>query len=308
MSDTTPAVSVIVPFLNERETLTELVEGVQAHLGRTHEILLIDDGSTDGSTEVARGLAESHAGVRLLRLRRNLGKTRALAVGVAAARGATLITMDADLQDDPKELPRLLAALDEGLDLVVGWKQKRQDPWHKTFPSHVYNGGISALFGLPLHDVNCGFKVMRAPVMQAVPLHGEMHRMIAVWAAQAGWRVGELPVEHHPRRYGQSKYGFERFARGAVDVLTVWFLSRYAERPAHFLGGLGLLLLGAGVGLALLSVLGSLFGLGDGWLFALGVALIAAGPPLLGLGLVAELLVAQTPERDPLTDVAEQVD
>ncbi len=223
--------SFLIPICNERDTLAPLVQGIADHVGdHAFRILLIDDGSTDGSWEAMCALRDAHAYVDLIRFRRNLGKTTALAVGFERIAGDIAITMDGDLQDDPKEIPRLLAKLDEGYDLVCGWKERRQDPWHKTFPSRVFNAGIAKAFGLPLHDVNTGFKAMRMKVAKQLPMRGNLHRFIPVLAAHFGHRVTEIPVAHHPRRYGQSKYGFFRIFQGLRDAAVLWWQLKVRHR------------------------------------------------------------------------------
>lgn len=215
-------VTVVIPVYNEHETLRPLAAQVREQLRDTpHRILFVDDGSSDASWEVLSALHTECPDVDALRFAANSGKTLALAAGFSRADGDAIITMDADLQDDPAEIPRFLAALETGYDLVNGWKVTRHDPWTKRFPSRVYNRGISLLFGLHLHDVNCGFKAMRVDVAKRLPLRGDMHRLIPVLAARNGARVTEMGVQHHPRRWGSSKYGFERFWEGIRDALCV---------------------------------------------------------------------------------------
>ena len=241
---------LVIPVYNERDSLAALFTSIEEHAAPyDYHVIFIDDGSTDGSWEVMQTIAKKSDRVELVRFRRNFGKTPALAAGIARAEGDILVTMDADLQDDPKELPRLLAALDDGLDLVVGWKQKRNDPWHKTFPSRIYNWVVSRTFGLQFHDVNSGFKVMRMEVARRLPLRGELHRMIVVNAHASGYHVGEVPVEHHPRRFGVSKFGLTRFVTGGLDVVATWFRLRHGDAPLHVLGRAGCA--GATVGLVL---------------------------------------------------------
>lgn len=225
-------VSFLIPACNERDTIAPLVAGITEHTGdQLHRILLIDDGSTDDTWETMCALRASNDRVDLIRFRRNFGKTIALAAGFERVEGDVLITMDADLQDDPKEIPRLLGKLGEGYDLVCGWKERRHDPWHKTFPSRVFNAGIARAFNLSLHDVNTGFKAMRMEVAKQLPMRGNLHRFIPVLAAHAGYRVTEIPVEHHPRRYGQSKYGFFRIFQGLRDALVLWWQLRVIKSP-----------------------------------------------------------------------------
>ena len=295
-------ITFLIPVCNERESLEPLAEGIAEHAApHEHRILFVDDGSTDGSWEVLCRLHEQRDTVDLIRFRRNFGKSAALAAGFSRAEGDYVITMDGDLQDDPKEIPRLLEKLDEGCDVVVGWKQVRNDPWHKTIPSRVYNALVSRLFGLGLHDVNCGYKGYCIEVVRNVRVYGELHRLIPVLAADLGYSVTEIPVEHHPRRYGKSKYGFERFSRGAMDVLSVYFLSRYRYRPGHFFGklGLGAVLLGV-IGACAAGVAWAVFGhaLPGIVLGVLSAGLLAGGLTVAAIGLAAEHLLRQHPPSD----------
>jgi len=222
--------SVVVPVYNEAETILPLVDAILA-AAPSARILLIDDGSTDGSAARCDEAAAAHGSVEVMHFERNRGKTEALAAGFAWADGDIVITLDSDLQDDPAEIPRFLQALDGGLDLVVGWKAHRNDPWHKRWPSRVYNGFNARLFGLRLHDINCGFKAMRIEVAKGLRLHHDYHRLIPILAAAQGYRVGEIAVRHHPRRHGASKFGLERYWRGLRDVTRVWLELR---RHRHF--------------------------------------------------------------------------
>lgn len=222
-------VCVIVPIFNETETIVPLVDAILAAAPGS-KILLIDDGSTDGSSARCDEAASRHTGVQVLHFPENRGKTEALKAGFSAADARIVFTMDADLQDDPVEIPRFLEALDGGLDLVVGWKADRKDPWHKRWPSRVYNGFTAMLFGLRLHDINCGFKAMRLEVAKNLRLGHDYHRLIPVLAAAQGYRVGEIVVRHHPRRHGSSKFGLERYWRGLRDVMRVWLETRMRGR------------------------------------------------------------------------------
>ena len=305
----------VIPVFNERETLEALTEGITEHIGdRPHRILFVDDGSTDGSYDVLRGLQDTYDTVDVIKFRRNFGKTRALAAGFAHAEGDVLITMDSDLQDDPKEIPKLLGKIEEGYDLVCGWKAKRKDPWRKTIPSRIYNRCLSKVFGLALHDLNTGFKAMRIEVARRLPLHGDMHRMIAVFAADMGYRVTEVPVEHHPRRHGRSKYGCGRFSRGALDAYTAWFLTRHGDAPAHFFGKRAALISGLGAFALVIAVAWSVFALVTFsqrhvltillagviallWLL-ISLVLMAFGLFMHGLGLIGELLIRRSTPAD----------
>ncbi|HPM82238.1 MAG TPA: glycosyltransferase family 2 protein [Candidatus Anammoximicrobium sp.] len=236
--------SVVIPVYNEAESLGEL-HGELADVAREHqydlEVIFVDDGSTDGSWQEIERLAGSDPRVQGIRFRRNFGKAAALNAGFAAARGEIVFTLDADLQDDPHELPRFLAEMDTGLDVVSGWKQVRHDPWHKVGPSRVFNWLVGALTGVRLHDHNCGFKCYRREIFDEVRLYGELHRFVPVLAAARGWKAGEIAIHHRPRRFGHSKYGVRRFVKGFLDLLTVYFLTGYSQRPQHLLGTLGLL-------------------------------------------------------------------
>ena len=217
-------ITVVIPVFNERETLTPLAEQAGYQLRAfDHRILFIDDGSTDGSWDVLLALHAARDDVDAVRFGRNAGKTAALAAGFARADGDIVITMDADLQDDPKEIPRFIAKIEDGYDVVTGWKVMRHDPWTKRFPSRVYNRVIASMFSLDIHDVNCGYKALRTDVAKRLPLHGGMHRLIPVLAARTGARVTEIAVQHHPRRWGASKYGIERFWQGMRDAFLVFF-------------------------------------------------------------------------------------
>lgn len=311
--------SIIVPVFDEYKSIEtlhrEIVDACRA-LGEAIEILFVDDGSTDGSWNVIQMLCARDPAVSGIRFRRNFGKAAALTAGMRAARGEILITIDADLQDDPAEIPRLLAKLGEGFDVVNGWKQTRLDPWHKVYPSRVFNALVSALTGLKLHDHNCGFKMFRAELSREIHLYGELHRFIPVLADARGFRVTELPVNHRPRRFGRSKYGVRRFARGFLDLLTVKFLTGFGQRPQHILGGFGLLLLALGFcGLLMLSgiwcatnLFGANFGpIGTRPLLAYSIASTLLGAQALSLGLLAELLVAYLAKEADTFSVAERL-
>ena len=297
---TSPSVelSIVVPVLDEApglpilyRELTEVLEGLQ----RPYEILCVDDGSRDGSFEVLEKLHRRDDRIRVLQLRRNFGKAAALSVGFAHARGRVIATLDGDLQDDPAELPGLLTALDGGFDLVSGWKVRRQDRASKTVPSRLFNAVTARLTGLKLRDFNSGFKVYRRTVIEELRLYGELHRFIPVLAARRGFLVGEVPVNHRPRQFGASKYGASRFVRGALDLLTVLFLTRYTRRPLHLFGGLGLLSLGVGFAVNLyLSALwlAGVRPIGNRPLLAFGVLAILVGIQFLSLGLMSELILS----------------
>ena len=294
--------SFVIPIHNERDTLATLAEGIREHTsGLDIGVLFVDDGSTDGSAEVLQDLADSHDWIEVIAFRRNLGKSAALEAGFTRVDADIVFTMDGDLQDDPKEIPRFLEKLNEGYDVVCGWKAVRHDPWHKTVPSRLYNKFVVRIFGLPIHDVNCGYKALRGEVTKRIKVYGEMHRLVPILATHMGYRVTEIAVEHHPRRFGKSKYGFERFSRGALDVLSLWFLDRHTHSPGHFFGRLGFMQWGLGV----LFVVGAL-ALGFTGVSltltilaaALAAALFAGGTALIGLGLIGELIVLNLIQTD----------
>jgi glycosyltransferase involved in cell wall biosynthesis len=239
------SISVVVPVHDEELTVVPLYEELAATLdplGREWEVLFVDDGSTDGTFAALTRLHDAARNVRVVRLRRNFGKATALASGFAQVQGDVVVTMDGDLQDDPAEIPKLLAKLEEGFDLVSGWKTQRRDPLTRRIPSRIFNGVTGAVSGLHMHDMNCGLKAYRAEVVKGLRLYGELHRFVPVLAHQRGYRVAELPVNHRPRGHGRSRYGLERYLRGAFDLLSVSFIGRYRTRPLHLFGTLGLLL------------------------------------------------------------------
>ncbi|MDO4576232.1 MAG: glycosyltransferase family 2 protein [Planctomycetia bacterium] len=235
--------SLIIPVFNEKESLPELlreIEEVCAVYGYAKEVFFVDDGSTDGSWEVIQNLAGACADVRGIRFRRNFGKAAALQAGFERVTGDFVFTMDADLQDDPAEIPNFLAKMAEGYDLVSGWKKNRHDPWHKVGPSRVFNRMVNLLSGLTLHDHNCGLKCYRAAVLKEIRIYGEFHRFIPTLASARGFRVCEVVVQHRARQFGRSKYGMARFLKGFLDLLTVTLLTRFGQRPLHLLGGAAL--------------------------------------------------------------------
>ena len=248
--------SIVIPVYNEDESLQLLhaeLDAVASQHGYALDIIMVDDGSTDGSWREIQRLSDADPRVRGLRFRRNFGKAAALSAGFELARGELVFTLDADLQDDPKEIPRFLEKMESDLDVVSGWKQVRHDPWHKVGPSRVFNWMVSRLTGVALHDHNCGFKCYRREIFDEVRLYGELHRFVPVLAAARGYRVGEIVVEHRQRQHGRSKYGVTRILKGFLDLLTVKFLTGFGQRPQHvlgtvgmlffFLGGMGMLLL-----------------------------------------------------------------
>ena len=296
-------ISVVVPVHNEERSVALLLDELGSALdgsGRSWEAIFVDDGSTDGTFSALTRLHASADNVRIVRLRRNFGKAAALQAGFEEAQGDVVVTIDGDLQDDPAEIPRLLAKLDEGFDLVSGWKTKRRDPLSRRILSRIFNGVSGRVSGLRLHDLNCGLKAYKAEVLDGLRIYGELHRFIPVLAHYRGFRVAELPVNHRPREHGRSRYGLERYVRGFLDLLTVTFMGRYRHRPLHLFGGLGLVLaLIGGVVLAYLTVL-KLVGqaIGHRPLLTLGVLLVVVGIQLLSLGLLSELITSHHEERE----------
>jgi glycosyltransferase involved in cell wall biosynthesis len=294
-------ISIVIPVHDEERSVALLYEELQAALeplGREWEAVFVDDGSTDGSFAALTRLHNARDNVVVVRLRRNFGKAAALATGFAQAQGETVVTIDADLQDDPSEIPHLLLKLDEGFDLVSGWKVKRRDPLGRRALSRLFNWVTGRVSGLRLHDMNCGLKAYRAEVVRGLRLYGELHRFIPVLAHYRGFRVAELPVNHRPREHGRSRYGLERYFRGFLDFLTVSFIGRYRHRPLHLFGGLGLVLGALGGAILVYLTVVKLTGhaIGDRPLLTLGVLLVVVGLQFFSLGLISEMLTSQYEE------------
>ncbi len=303
------AISVLVPAYNEVESvgpLHEQLARVLGEIGRSYEILFVDDGSTDGTAEELERIATADGRVRVIVLRRNFGKSSALAVGFREVRGQMIFTLDADLQDDPAEMPGFLEQMEAaGLDLISGWKRTRHDPFTKTIPSRIWNRMTALVSGVKLHDFNCGFKLYRRKVVKTIKVYGEMHRFIPVLADRLGFRVGERQVQHHPRRFGYSKFGAARFINGILDLTTVMFLGSSRRSPLHVFGRIGGILLAVGLALCLY-----MFGI---WIYesALrvrplligGVILLILGIQFISMGLLAEMIVStHREEEDDLID------
>jgi dolichol-phosphate mannosyltransferase len=300
-------ISVVVPVRDEEQTVEPLYDelaGALGELGEPWEVVYVDDGSRDGTHEALVRLHESTTNVRVVRLRRNAGKAAALDAGFAVVEGDVVVTMDGDLQDDPAEIPRLLATLDDGYDLVSGWKAHRNDPFARRVLSRVFNTVTGWLSGVRLHDMNCGLKAMRVEVVRNLDLYGELHRFVPMLADDLGFRVTELAVNHRPREHGHSRYGVERYARGFLDLLTVTFMSRYRHRPLHLFGGLGLTLGTIGTGILVYLTVEKLTGeaIGRRPLLLLGVLLVVVGIQFLSLGLLSELVTSQHRERSRASD------
>jgi glycosyltransferase involved in cell wall biosynthesis len=307
-SDIGPArgpISVVIPVMNEEGNLPELharLETVLSATGVDWEILFIDDGSTDGTWREITRLRSIDPHVVAIQHRRNFGKAQALANGFALARGNTIITMDGDLQDDPDEIPRMLETLNEGYDLVSGWKQNRQDPWGKTAPSKLFNWTVRTVTGVQLHDFNCGFKAYRGEVTETIRVYGELHRFTPVLASAEGFRIAELPVKHHARAWGKSKYGLKRLFKGFLDLITVFFLTNYRQRPMHLFGIPGIISVALGVLMGLKLSWDRLVNdetIGTRPLLLLSVLLIVVGVQFFGLGLLGEFLVQESHRPKP---------
>lgn len=306
-----PWLSLVIPLYNEAESLVALHRAVLDALGEgDYEVLFVDDGSTDESFGVLKELQRQDPRVRIIRFGRNFGKAEALAVGFREARGEVIVTMDADLQDDPREIPTLVAQLPQGYDLVSGWKQERQDPWSKTFPSRVFNLVTSFFTGVQFRDFNSGFKAYRRRVVEELKVYGELHRFLPVLAYWKGFRVTEVPVRHHPRRFGRSKYGPRRFLAGALDLLTVLYLTRFHRKPLHLFGSVGLICVSLGllVNLYLTILWFSGEPIGTRPLLQLGVLLMVTGVQFLSLGLLGEMLTFTAVEGKPRDHVYELVE
>ncbi len=299
-----PDLTIIIPVLDEDESIPELVDRIRSvcdGAGFSFNVWFVDDGSNDDSWDVIETMHERDARFAGLKLRRNYGKSAALALGFERADGKYVVTMDGDLQDDPAEIPGLIALLETGYDLVSGWKKKRHDPFTKTVPSRFFNFVTRRITGIPLHDFNCGLKAYRREVVKSVRLHGELHRYIPLLAAWQGYtRITEKVVEHHSRKHGRTKFGLERYLRGFLDLLTVSFMTRFASRPMHFFGSLGTLAFIGGILISLwISYDKMIHGnpIGDRPLLLLGVMLILVGVQMFSVGLIGQMIVLPRMER-----------
>ncbi len=306
-------ISVVVPLLNEEESLPELVEWIDRVMktnGFSYEVLLIDDGSSDGSWGVIEQLIEKHKTIRGIKFRRNYGKSAALYVGFAATKGDVVITMDADLQDSPDEIPELYRMIkQDGYDLVSGWKKKRHDPvFTKNIPSKFYNWTVRRISGIKLHDMNCGLKAYRSNVVKSIEVYGEMHRYIPVLAKWAGYKkIGEKVVQHQERKYGVTKFGLERFIRGPLDLLSVTFITRFGKKPMHFFGMWGALMFLSGGIITMWMIIGKLYAqfnhlkyraVTDQPLFYIALVLVILGVQLFLAGFLGELISRSSSDRN----------
>lgn len=291
--------SFVIPVKDENQTLETLCRGISDVLAETDktirfEIILIDDGSSDNSWQVMADLAAKKSeNIKALKLRRNFGKAYALSCGFKRCQGDIIFTMDADLQDDPGEIPKFLNKISEGFDIVSGWKNNRQDPLSKTLPSKLFNKMTARITGIPLHDFNCGFKAYKKEVLESIKIYGELHRYIPVLANELGFISTEVSIKHNKREFGLSKYGWERYARGLVDLLTVLVTTRYLKKPGHLFGGLGVL--SGLVGTAILGYLSIIWFMGGGPigtrpLFSIGILLEILSIQMISLGVLAELI------------------
>jgi len=289
-------ISVVIPLYNEEESLSELMGKIRSSLDGqySYEVIFVDDGSTDDSWQVVRNLSEQYEDIHGVQFQRNYGKSSALQSGFNEASGRYVVTMDADLQDDPAEIPEMVGMLEEGCDLVSGWKKKRHDPITKTIPSRFFNKITSWVTGIRLHDFNCGLKAYRKEVVDSIYLYGELHRYIPLLARWEGFdEIGEKVVQHHPRKYGKTKFGMSRFMHGFLDLVTLIFVNSYLQRPMHFFGSIGFLLLVAGGIINIyLAVMKLYFGenLSGRPLLLLGIMLMVLGAQFFSIGFLGELI------------------
>jgi glycosyltransferase involved in cell wall biosynthesis len=309
---TSPILSIVVPLYNEEKSLPELyaaIKRVVQQRGIRHEILFVDDGSTDGSLAVIEEMQKQDAAVTVVSFLRNSGKSAALQAGFDRCQGDVVITMDADLQDDPNEIPNLMAKLEEGYDLVSGWKKVRHDPISKTIPSRLWNLVVAWMSGIRLHDFNCGLKAYRKEVVKDLHVYGEMHRFLPVMAKWSGFRVTEIVVKHHPRKYGKTKFGVSRFLSGILDLTTVMFLTKYTRKPLHLFGVMGLISMLLGFAICVYLAIGWFQGIwiGNRPILLLGVLLIVVGVQFFSIGLLGEMLTHSmerqaSPSQRPLEE------
>lgn len=306
-SDDGPRISIVVPALNEAESLPELTERIAAALDgkESYELIFVDDGSTDDTWKTIERLCAQSRHVRGVKLRKNFGKAMGLTAGFSRARGDIVIMMDADLQDDPAELPKFIEKVDEGFDVVVGWKVKRLDPANRLILTRIFNGTVRWVTGVKLHDMNCGFKAYSRDVIRTVPIYGDLFRFIPALAAWEGFKVTEVPVHHHARKHGTSRYGLERILRGSFDLLTIAFLTKYSRRPMHLFGLFGAVLGAIGVMinlyLTVLWVQGE--AIGHRPLLLLGSVMVLVGLQFVSVGVLGEFLTYLHQKRIRPTDL-----
>ncbi len=305
-------VSIVIPLFNEHESLPELTRWIDEVMQKNnfdYEVVYVDDGSTDGSWEVIEGLKKQFPQIRALRFRRNYGKSAGLNRGFDAAKGDIIITMDADLQDSPEEIPELVRMITEdGFDLVSGWKKKRYDPITKTIPTKLYNWAARSMSGIKLHDFNCGLKAYKQDVIKSVEVYGEMHRYIPVIAKWAGFtKIGEKVVQHQERKFGVTKFGLERFINGPLDLLVITFMSRFGKRPMHFFGVFGTLMFLLGGAVSAWLILEKVIGIAnetkvrevtDQPLFYLAILAMIIGTQLFTAGFLAEMISRSSHDRN----------
>ncbi len=296
--------SIVIPLYNEVDSLALLTEGIVSQinsLAKKFEIIFIDDGSSDGSFDELVKLKKEYPEIRIIRFRKNYGKSAALSEGFKRANGEIVITMDADLQDDPAEIPKLIEEIESGLDLVSGWKKRRHDPITKTIPSKFFNATTRLITGIKIHDFNCGLKAYRNDVIKSIPVYGELHRYLPVLAHWQGFRVGEIIVTHHPRKFGKTKFGISRFFNGFFDLLTVMFITRFRQKPLHLFGFFGLVSMFIGLLISLYLTILWFQGnsIGQRPLLFLGVLMLIVGVQSFSLGLIGEML---TSTRDDSID------
>ena len=303
--------SVVIAAFNEESSLilllNQLVEQLELLVKEKqitdYEILFVSDGSTDNSVPILKQEIKTRPYCKLIVLRRNCGKSYALAAGFRQVTGDIVFTLDADLQDDPADLPRFICKLDEGYDLVCGWKRHRQDPLEKILPSKLFNYVTSKIAGIRLHDFNCGFKAYKRKVIDTIAVYGEFHRYIPVLATRYGFKVTEIPITHHKRPFGKSKFGWERYLRGLFDAMSVWFLSKYALCPMYFFGKVALLLVATGGILCIYGVLSSAYIMAG---LATLIGIVGAAI-ILSLGFIANLLLDHLQQVAPNGDCIEEI-
>ncbi len=294
----------MIPLYNEAESVVELsiaIKKVMANIRANYEVIFVDDGSTDNSFQKIKEIHHLNNRFKCIRFKRNYGKSAALSEGFKAAKGDIVITMDSDLQDDPEEIPALIQRLNEGYDLVSGWKKIRHDPFIKKQSSKLFNFVTRKLVGLKLHDFNCGLKIYRKNLVKSIKIYGELHRYIPALAYMSGFKVGEIPVKHHPRKFGTTKFGSSRFMNGLFDLLTVLFTTKYIRRPLHFFGFFGIMSFMGGFGiLAYLTILKFFDSvpISNRPLFFVGILLAIVGTQFISLGLIAEMIAKTSSEKD----------